>query len=144
MEILLFGGIIVITILSIVVFCYVFPNILKAFASIPEWLAALIYSLICTYSVAVSYDFLESLLAIALLFIVGYSVTLSMSKIRSTKSILVRLFILFILTIVFAISSLFTMPIFWPVSLIMLLVYLSVLLSGWYVLSWLRSIGSKA
>jgi uncharacterized RDD family membrane protein YckC len=59
-------------------------------------------------------------------------------KIKSIKSALAKASLIIIVAVFVVLASVVIMPVFWPVSLVMLLAYLIVFHSGWYLLSWLR------
>lgn len=143
MEILLFGGIIIITALSVMIFYYSFPSALKILTATPEWLVALIYSFICTYSAAVSYDLLDNWLSLIVMFMTGLVMILLITQVKSHKAAWVKLLSAFIFVALVVVTSAVVMPIFWPVQLIMLSLYLFLVFCGWHLLSWFRLNGRK-
>ena len=142
MESLLFGGIIIITALSVMMFYYSFPSALKILTATPEWLVALIYSFICTYSAAVGYDLLDNWLSLLVIFMTGLVMILLITQLKSHKSALVKWLSAFIFVALVIVASAVVMPIFWPAQLIMLLLYLFVVFCGWHLLSWVRLNGN--
>jgi len=141
MESILFGGIIIIIVLSVLIFYYSYPSAYKILISTPEWFVALIYSLICTYSAAASYDFLDNGLSIIQMFITGLVMILLITQIKEHTATWIKLLSTFIFVgLVFIASAI--VPFFWPVHLMILSLYLFVVFCGWYLLSWIRSNGN--
>ena len=138
MEILILGSIAIIIALSVIIFYYAFPYILRILVVTPEWLVATIYSLICTYSALIVHDLLFNPLSSALLFITSLIIILLNAKIKSIKSVLAKTTLIIIVAVFVALASIVINPVLWPVSLVMLLGYLFVFYSGWFLLSWLR------
>jgi hypothetical protein len=119
------------------IFYYSFPSALKILTSTPEWLVALVYSFICTYSAAVIYDLLNDWLSLIIMFMTGLVMILLITKIKSHKATWVKLLSAFIFIALVVVASAVVIPIFWPDPLIMLSLYLFVVFCG---ILWLVSL----
>ena len=103
---------------------------------------ALIYSFICTYSAAVSYDLLDNWPSLILMFMTGLVMILLITQIKSHKAAWAKLLSAFIfialVVVALVVVASAIVPIFWPVQLVMLSLYLFVVFCGWHLLSWIK------
>ena len=138
MEGLLFGGIVIVIVLSVMLFYYICPYVMKSFIAVPEWVLAIVYSFACTSLAATSYDFSDGLIVFALIFSVGLAMIALISLIKRINPAWVKLLLGCMFIVFTVITSIIVLPIFWPISLVILLLYLLAVFCGWYFIVWLR------
>lgn len=144
MENTIFTGVVLVILVGITAFYYSLPYLLKLLNNTPEWVVVSAYSGISTYVAVEGHKLIVSPLIAPVVFVSSVCFLLLVTLAKKFESIWLKALSIIVFIALLIIGSILAMPLFWPVSLVMLLLYLAMLLGGWLVLSWVRENGQKA